>query len=219
MENTIKVTGRGKISVKPDMVRLLLNLEEMADTYDGAVELSLRQTGEMKDSLAGAGFAPEDLKTLSFRVSAEYENYQEGQVWKRRQAGYKFTHSLKLEFPVADQVLGRIIHALSRCQAHPEFRIQYTVKDGEAVKNKLLENAMADSRAKAEILAGAAGAALGPVRQIDYSWGEVELVSKSAGLLRGCSMDDAPEPAAYNMDIEPDEVETTDTVTVVWELQ
>ncbi len=144
MENTIKVTGRGKISVKPDMVRLLLNLEEMADTYDGAVELSLRQTGEMKDSLAGAGFAPEDLKTLSFRVSAEYENYQEGQVWKRRQAGYKFTHSLKLEFPVADQVLGRIIHALSRCQAHPEFRIQYTVKDGEAVKNKLLENAMAD---------------------------------------------------------------------------
>ncbi len=44
-------------------------------------------------------------------------------------------------------------------------------------------------------------------------------MSKSAGLLRGCSMDDAPEPAAYNMDIEPDEVETTDTVTVVWELQ
>lgn len=219
MENTIRVTGRGKIRVKPDTVRLLLNLEDSVDTYDRAVELSARQTGEMKESLAGIGFAPGDLKTLSFRVCAEYETYQKGHVWKRRLTGYKYTHSMKVEFPVADQVLGKVLQALSGCQARPEFQIQYTVKDGEAVKNSLLEKAVADSRAKAEILAGAAGAALGPAKEIDYSWEEVEILSKSTGQLRCSRGEGACEAAAFDMDMEPDDVEAVDTVTVVWELR
>ena len=33
-----------------------------------------------------------------------------------------------------------------------------------------------------------------------------------------CCEADACEPTSYNMDIEPDDIDMTDTVTVVWSL-
>ncbi|OPZ17498.1 MAG: hypothetical protein BWZ04_02861 [Firmicutes bacterium ADurb.BinA205] len=56
---------------------------------------------------------------------------------------------------------------------------------------------------------------------IDYSWGELEFeVSPMNRLMKAC----APAPAAcedacYDMDIEPDDIEVSDTVTVVLEIE
>lgn len=33
MERTIRVTGKGKLSVKPDMIRLRINIEGMYEEY------------------------------------------------------------------------------------------------------------------------------------------------------------------------------------------
>ena len=40
MDRTIRVTGRGKIYVKPDLIRLYITLDDTKDSYENALEES-----------------------------------------------------------------------------------------------------------------------------------------------------------------------------------
>lgn len=218
MERTMKVTGKGKLSVKPDLVCLFMDATKVCETYEEALAQSSAQTEQLKDVFCALGFARTDLKTVRFRVDTEYENYRDANNdWKQRFVGYKFFHGMKLEFDADNKRLGQVLYALAQTEACPEFRINYTVKDPEAAKNRLLAQAVADSKEKAKVLAEAAGVSLGDIVRIDYSWGELEIVSAP---VERCMMN-APKAAradGYAMDIEPEDIDVTDTVTVVWEI-
>ncbi len=144
MERTIKVTGKGKLSVKPDTTRLLLTVEGTELEYEQALERSAKQTKSIRSGLAGLGFAEDDLKTVSFQVDTKYEGYQdETGKWKQQFLGYQFSHSMKLEFPMDNERLGSILAMLVQSQAAPEFHIQYTIKEAEEVKREVLKRAVA----------------------------------------------------------------------------
>ena len=219
MERTMRVTGKGKLSVKPDRIRLLLDLQQVCETYEEALRRSTEQTESLKDSLEVLGFTRTDLKTLRFNVDTEYENYRdENNVWKNRFLGYKFTHAMKLEFDADNRKLGQVLYALAHGEVHPEFHINYTVKDAEAAKNRLLAKAVADSKEKAQVLAEAAGVTLGDIVTIDYSWGEIEFLSRPVERCMTMSAKNAAPADGYSLDIEPDDIDVTDTVTVVWKI-
>ena len=44
MMRTIKVTGKGKIAVKPDMIRLYVNKEELCHEYEDTLRRSTEDT-------------------------------------------------------------------------------------------------------------------------------------------------------------------------------
>lgn len=221
MERTIRVTGKGKISVKPDTIRLIITQKGIEKQYEKAVRASAERKSDLNAALAGLGFGKADLKTLYFNVDTEYESYQtKAQSWRRRLVGYRFTHRMKLEFPVDNEMLGKVLMVVSRCSGEPEFTIQYTISDPEAAKNELLARAVADSMAKAKVLSQAAGVELKQVLTIDYSWGEVEFTARPMNemmLTKYCCADGAA-PDSIDLDIEADDIDVTDTVTVVWEL-
>lgn len=217
---TIRVTGKGQIKVKPDMTRITITLEGLYPDYAETLRHSSEDTDSLKDVLAAFGFERTDLKTLSFNVDTEYESYKDHGAYKQRFVGYRFRHLLKVEFDSDNERLGRILYALGNCELKPEFRISYTVKDPEAAKNELLGKAVKDAKEKAAVITAAAGVTLKDIQSIDYSWGEIEFeVSPMNRLMKAC----APAPAAcedacYDLDIEPDDIEVADTVTVVWEI-
>ena len=68
-----------------------------------------------------------------------------------------------------------MLYALAHAPVHPEFRINYTVKDPESTKNELLGKAVTDAIAKATVLSQAANVKLQSILSIDYSWGEIDL--------------------------------------------
>lgn len=219
MERTIKVTGKGKISVKPDLIRLVMSLEGIRESYEDALQFSATETECLKDMFEKLEFQRSDLKTLSFNINTEYENYQDrDKRWKRRFVGYKFHHSLKVEFNADNALLGKVLYTLAHGAVTPEFRIIYTVKNMEAAKNELLAEAVQDSRAKAEKLSVAAGVTLGEVILIDYSWGEIEIVSSPMDRMLAPQMVMEDSSCSYNIDIEPDDIDVQDTVTVVWRI-
>lgn len=76
-----------------------------------------------------------------------------------------------IEFDLDHELLGKVLNKVSKCECHPEFKIAYTIKDKESVKNELLKKAVNDSKVKAEVLAAAAGMKLNGLVSIDYSWG------------------------------------------------
>ena len=215
---TIRVTGKGQIKVHPDMTRITITLEGKNFDYGITLKRSSEATEEMKELLLPFGFECSDLKTLSFGVDSEYVSYKEKDEYKRRFDGYKYTHIMKVEFDSDNKRLGKILYALAHCSLNPEFRISYTVKDPEAVKNELLGKAVRDAIAKAGVLASAAGLNLGEIQSVDYSWGQVRFEVEP---MDKCMMTELPcsgEGAAYDMDIEPDDIDVQDTVTVVWEI-
>ena len=173
--NTVRVTGRGQLKLRPDLTRIGLSLEGLDPDYGEALRRSAEDTEALRSLLGGFGFDRSELKTLSFGVETEYEGYQEDGIYKQRFAGYRYRHQLKLEFPSDNARLGRVLYALGTSPIQPELRLSYTLSDPEAAKNALLDRAVADARAKAEVLARAALVTLGTLRSIDYSWGELDV--------------------------------------------
>ena len=216
---TIRVTGKGQIKVRPDMTRITMSLEGLYKDYNETLRLSSQDTETLKDILSGFGFERSDLKTLNFSVDTEYESYKDRDgSYKQRFTGYRYRHMLKVEFDSDNERLGKILYALANGNVRPEFRISYTVKDPEATKNTLLGKTVKDAREKASVLTEAAGIGLKDIPSIDYSWGEIDFEYRpmNGGILAERCM--AEPTAAYSLDIEPDDIEVSDTVTVVWEI-
>lgn len=219
-ERIIRVTGKGVLKVKPDVTRITMTLEGQNKEYDRILEQSSKDTEALKDILEKYGFERSDVKTLSFNVDTRYESYQaKDRSWKQRFIGYEFKHVMKVEFDSDNARLGKILYSLASAKTiHPDFRISYTVKDKEASKNELLGKAVADAKAKASVLTVTAGVTLKDIRTIDYSWGEIEFDYSPMRDDMRCEKIMLADTGSFDMDIEPDDIEVADTVTVVWEI-
>lgn len=217
MDRTIRVKGMGKISVKPDRIRLNLSSKEICKRYDEAIEKASLCTKKLRETMEKAGLDSKDLKTLIFDIDTEYESYRDrNDDYKRRFIGYSYSHKLYIEFPNNNKLLGRVLYELSKCEFNVEFFIRHTVKDVSGAKNILLEKAVEDSKIKAEILSKAAGVKLGEVINIDYSWGELEIFSSP---IKNFALSEASINKSIDIDIEADDIDLEDTVTIVWEIK
>lgn len=217
MSRTITVKGTGKVSAKPDFIVISISLEAQDMDYEKTMAMASGQLDLLRSAIAGIGFQRDDLKTTDFNVRTDYENRrQKNGDYKRFFNGYVCSHSLKLEFDFSMERLSQTFSALSKCAADPDFSVQFTVKDKDAVRTALLQNAAENAREEAEILCKAAGVNLGKLLNIDYNWTEVSLCSPTNYAMEmeiGCRAD---EPS---IDIDPDDINASDTVTFAWEIE
>lgn len=214
---TIRVTGKGMIRLKPDTTCITMTLEGKSAVYAETLARSASDTEQIRCALVETGFARNDLKTLSFRIEPEYEGYQKDGVYLQRLVGYRFLHQMKIAFPSDHARLGRILTALANTALAPEFHISYTVKDREAAKNELIAAAVADAKAKAAVLTAAAGVRLKGISHIEYSLCEIGLEVRPAafaGMKRAMLCEDS-----ISAEIEPEDIEAEDTVTIDWEIE
>lgn len=223
MEQVIRVTGKGQMSVAPDLISLTLEGKEVFEEYEKAVEKSAEATGIVKEAVKNAGLDPKDLKTLRFSIDTEYDMYRDKDgVFQKKFVGYSYSLVLNIKFPNDNKQLGKVLYSISTCNEAMGLSINYTVKDTDGVKNELLRKAVEDSRIKAGVLARAAGASIGEIKTIDYSWKEIELLSdtsfrRNLECVEYLSSDDSR--SSYNIDIEADDINIEDTVTIVWEIK
>ncbi|MDD4510902.1 MAG: SIMPL domain-containing protein [Oscillospiraceae bacterium] len=217
MNRTITVKGIGKVSAKPDYIVLSMSLKAKDMDYEKMMSMAAEQLDNLRKAIVGVGFQRDDLKTSNFNVQPEYQSERDSKGnYKRWFDGYVCNHALKLEFDFDMERLAQTFSALAKCLAEPEFSVQFTVKDKDAISTQLLQNATENAKAKAEILASAAGVALGQLITIDYNWGELHLYSPTQyEVADRCH---AEAPCGSNIDIEPDDIDVSDTVTFVWEI-
>ena len=217
MERIIKVKGKGCVTVKPDTTRIDMVLSGSDATYEAAGKLATAMTELLKVKLSGIGFLKDNIKTTYFDISPYYEDQidENGEVHQIFQ-GYKYVHGMKLDFPNNADFLGKVITVLSSCPAKPEYKIRYTIADTEAVKNLIIGKAVADARKKAEVLTQAAGIRLGAIQTMEYTWDEIEFVSSTDVSISDTVEETITASARFN--VEPENVEASDSVTVIWSI-
>lgn len=220
-KRVIRVTGYGQLKLPPDLTRLMIGLTGTEKEYAQALTRCEEKTRALREAVAPFGFAEEDLKTTEFRVDTRYESEQDKHGnWRQVFAGYQYTHRLKLEFPVDNDRLGKVLYAVAHADTVPEMSLQYTVADVEAAKNALIGKAVEDAREKAAILTQAADVALGEVLSINYAENGMRFETDTMFLREESAAFGAPrmKAASYDMAVQPDDITVRDSVTVVWEI-
>lgn len=215
-QQTLTVKGTGRESLKPDQILITCTLSAKDTDYNALTSLEAEKLEELTKALEGVGFDKSEIKTSSFNIGTEYENYQtEDRTWKRRFLGYSLDHGLSLAFDYDMKLLNKVINALSSCEkADPSFNIGFTVNDKESASDRLLQKAVKDARRKAAAIAEAAGVSLGEIQNICFDNQEAAFASptvfgRAAGGAKLFS-------CAADVDITPDDIVSEMSVTVVW---
>ena len=110
-------------------------------------------------------------------------------------------------------LLGRVLAVLAASKTQANLSLIFTVADPEAVKRRVLEDAVNNARSRAEIIARAAGQRLGPVQAIEYGHTEIFIGSEPHGL------NIYSDTEARSMDLKPADLQASDTVLVTWEIE
>ena len=220
MNRIITVKGVGSAAVRPDYITISMTVEALHKDYNASMEDAAQRIEKLQDAVIRCDYQKEELKTISFDVDTRYEGVQDRQGnYKREFTGYAVTYRLKLSFDMDSKQLAKVIGAISESGAAPELSIAFTVKDPAKVSEALLVSATENAKAKAEILCKASGNALGPLLSIDYNWGELNVISRTR-----YAMEDSIQPLMAKSrinapEIEPDDINVSDTVTFTWEIK
>ena len=215
MSRTIKVTGRAKANCPPDKITLSMTLEASHKDYQKTLDIAAEKLERLQSAAASAGFMKKELKTSSFNVADEYEYAQPGVIGNNRQfVGYKCSHRLTLEFDMDMERLGKVLAALSECEADSEFHISFGVKDTNTLKKQLLAQAVEDAAEKAEILAKAARVSLKEITSIICGKFDEDIESPTYYCEQEYSV-----LRAMPANMTPEDVSADISVNVQWEIE
>lgn len=209
----ITVKGVGTASAKPDLVVLSITLQSCDIEYRNAMDTAAERIEELNTALGSIGFEKDALKTTNFNVSTDYEHIKDRDGnYKMVFNGYKIIHTFDFDM----ERLAQALSAISGCLSNPQLSISFTVKDKTAINEEMLRSAAANSRKTAEILCNASGGELGTLMSIDYNWDELNIYSTT----RYDCCDEAISPMmSKSIDIEPEDIKVSDTVTFMWEIK
>lgn len=205
----IRVQGSGQVASTPDTVILGLELTSEHRDYGKATADAARKLELLRMALPKAELTVELLKTDSFNVGME-RDYDAGKYTFR---AYSVKHSLSLRLPFDPARLGQVLAAVTASNANASLSLSFTVADPEEVKRRVLEAAVRNARSRAEVIANAAGRKLGAIHAIEYGHTEILIRSETHSLSTAC------ESPGMDMDLNPSDIESEDTVLVVWELE
>ena len=219
MPRTITVKGMGRVTTSPDYVVISMSLMAQDNDYEETMKLTAKKIEYLNASLEEIGFEKKSVKTTNFNVRTDYERVKDRNGnYKSVFNGYICSHRLKVEFDFDTKRLAQTLYAISKCLAEPELSISFTVKDPSAVNKELLKSATINAKEKAQILCEASGVELGQLLSIDYNWGELNIVSHTDYMLEEKCMA-MPVGGLADIEIEPDDIDVSDTATFVWEIK
>ncbi len=218
MTRAITVKGVGTETVKPDFVILSLSVEARNKDYKKAMQEAAHKIETLQAAIQTVGYDKTDLKTTNFNVRTDYESKKDRSGnYRSVFVGYICSYWLSLSFDFENTRLSRTLTAIAAREANPEMRIAFAAKNPAEPNKALLRSTTENAKRKAEILCSASGETLGSLLTIDYNWGEINVVSQTRYNMDECMpMMTASEKRIP--EIEPDDINASDTAAYVWEI-
>jgi uncharacterized protein YggE len=161
---TLTVFGNGVISVTPDIA--ILHIAVVTRGEDTSIQKeNSAAMDKVVDALKKAGVAERDIRTSGYHMYPDYNWSERG---SRELIGYVISHGLMVTVRDVDKA-GEILTLAERAGANEINGISFSVSNPEEFYNQALEAAIKDGKAKAAVMAKAAGVTLGNL--IDFTEG------------------------------------------------
>ncbi|MEW6566573.1 MAG: SIMPL domain-containing protein [Chloroflexota bacterium] len=165
-QRSLAVTGTGKVEVAPDIVTVNLGVQTTGEDIAQVVADNNRRAERVKQAVIALGVAEDDVRTISFYVSPQPQYDENGNP--TGVTIYWVDNTVTVTLRQIDQ-LGRLLQAAVDAGANSIQGVSFSVDDPSSAEDQARQLAMEDARARAEMLAQAAGAALGDPISISTS--------------------------------------------------
>ena len=203
MPPTISVTGEGVIQTAPDLATLSIGVTTQGATAAEALAANTTAMNAVLARMATAGIAPRDMQTSSLSLNPNWTGYDSSTPTI---SGYIATNMLTVQVRALDS-LGAVLDAAVTDGANTLNGLTFGMADPAPVLNEARKAAVADARARAELLAGAAGVKLGNILSI----------SEAAGAMSPMPMFKA-DASAGPVPVVGGELGLTAAVTILYEI-
>lgn len=205
----LTVTGTGSVFGEPDVAVLSLGVQVEAESVGDARAQAAEAMDAMLAALRDGGVAEEDIQTTRFSVQPQFDFVRGRQELR----GFVVDNIVTAKIRNLDDTGQLIDSALGAGgDAARVQNLQFTIDDPSALEDEARQLAMEEARQKAQTLAQAAGADLGPPRSISETGGAIPIPIERA------AVDVAEQPLAETP-IEAGELEVQLTVQVVYGLE
>lgn len=162
MPSMITVTGTGTVEAAPDVATLTIGVTTQGETAAVALSSNTAALEAVMGRLTAAGIEARDMQTSNLSLNPNWTGYDTNSPTI---SGYVAANMLTIRVRQLDG-LGAVLDAAVADGANTLNGLSFGLADPVPALNEARKEAVADARAKAELLAAAAGVKLGRIASI-----------------------------------------------------
>lgn len=200
----ITVTGQASVAVTPDMATISLGVTTIGATASAALAANSAAVQAVMDRLTAAGIEARDIQTSNLSISPNYSSYDSNQVPQIQ--NYTASNMVTVVIREIDRT-GAVLDQVVQDGANTLNGLTFGLAEPRPAEDEARKAAVADAKARATLLATAAGVTLGPIVSISEGGGVMPPLP-----MYKMDMAAAPVPVAGGT------LDISSSVTVVWEL-
>ncbi|WP_431298790.1 SIMPL domain-containing protein [Tabrizicola sp. BL-A-41-H6] len=163
----ITVTGEGVVEAAPDIATLTIGVTTQGDTAAAALAANSAALDAVLARLKAAGIEPRDMQTSNLSLNPNWTGYDTAAP---KISGFVASNMLTVRVRALDS-LGAVLDASVADGANTLNGLTFGLANPDPVLDEARKEAVANARAKAELLAEAAGVKLGKVVSISETAG------------------------------------------------
>jgi uncharacterized protein len=212
MNRILRITGTGKISVTPDLANISFPVSTTKKNYKSAILSLNEKVNLLRDIVSKNGIDKNLVKTSDYNVHRETRYNEDTEEYDF--VGFKASHSMSLELPLDNKLLNSLLMEIAESFRELDFSLRFTAKETEEHKQQLMESAIQNARASAEIIAKASGVELKEILHIDFSFSEHHIrhdyhMDASSMMIESNAMSE----------ITPEDIDEEKNITVTWRIE
>jgi uncharacterized protein YggE len=206
---SITVSGTGRVSLRPDRFTFNVGVQTISPSLEDAVNENNQRVASVVTALKKAGATDSEIRTSGFSLSPQ-QDYQQGKL--PRIVGYSVSNNITVTRNVIADA-GRLLQVAVNAGVNQASNIELRNSDPARGRDEGMRAAFEDARAKAALLARAAGRTLGRAMMINEGSEPAPPRPYPMAMMKAQAADVSEVP------IEGGSQETSFTITVVFELR
>jgi uncharacterized protein YggE len=207
---TVSVTGTGRVTLTPDRASFTVGVQTVAPSLAAATQENAARMTAVVAALRKAGASDRELRTTGLSIYPQ-QSAEPGK--QARITGYQVSNNVTV---TRDDVatIATLLEAAVQASANTVSGVSFSVSDSARGRDTGLQAAFAEAKAKADVLARAAGRTVG--RALAITEGGAAMPPGPMPMYRRAEMAQA---ASFAAPVESGAEEIAFTVSVVFELQ
>ncbi|MEY4981928.1 MAG: hypothetical protein RIR62_194 [Pseudomonadota bacterium] len=204
--STLTVTGEGMAEATPDLATISMGVTTQGDSAAAAMAANTAALQAVMDRLVAAGIEARDIQTSNLSLNPNWTQSADGS--QSVISGYIASNQVTVRVRDVAKV-GPVLDAAVADGANTLNGISFGLQDDSALREEARTEAVADARARAQTLAGAAGVQLKRIVSI----------AEGGGFAPPQPMYRMEAAMAGDVPVAGGEVGVTASVTVIYEIE